>query len=222
MEYQNLLGPQLLAEALPAPHDVFGLVLHGTLLLSSRNCGALVSTGAPRTIIRPSFAKGIGFYSVPRYGDWAQRPDGSWYHAIEHYHPGLRVTVAGIHWRVRAVEADTGPFDLILGMDWLYAHRAIVDIASRTLSLDAPGGRMVLRFLGHPAILAIVDVIPHPPVAPVAHAAPPAPIVDLEEEPEEEMEEDDVGIAPHGIDEPVGNGFIVHGEDGAVTDDDSA
>ena len=137
MEYQGLLGPQALADALPPSHDRFGLVLHGTLILSSRSCHALISAGAPRTTIRPTFARGVGFYSVPRFGDLAQRPDGSWYHTIEHYHPGLRISVAGLLWRVCAVEDDTGPFDLILGADWLHGHHGIVDIYARTVSLEA-------------------------------------------------------------------------------------
>ena len=85
------------------------------------------------------------------------------------------------------MEEDTGPYDLILGADWLHGHHGIVDIYARTLSLEAPAGlgRMVLQFLGQPPVLEVVDVILPPPVIPIAPAAPPAPVVDLEVEPEE-------------------------------------
>ena len=221
MEYQGLLGAQALADVLPPPQDLFGLVLHGTLVLSSRSCYALISTGAPRTLIRPTYARGVGFYSVPRLGGLAQRPDGSWFRATEHYHPSLHMSIAGLLWRVRAVEDDTGPFDLILGADWLHGHHGIVDIFARTVSLEAPAGlgRMVMQFVGQPPVLEVVDVIPPPPAIP---AAPAVPVVDLEEEPEEQVEEDVAGAAQHIVDEPVGNGFIMNGEDGVVTDDDSA
>ena len=177
MEYQGLLGLQALTDVLPPPRDRFGLALHGILILSSRPCHALISAGAPYTTIRPAYARGVGFYSVPRYGDLVQRQDGTWHPAIEHFHPTLHISIAGILWRVRAVEEDTGLYDLILGADWLHGHHGIVDIYARALSLEAPAGmgRMMLQFLGQPPVLTVVDVIPPPP----------APVVDLEVEPEE-------------------------------------
>ena len=220
MEYPHLLEPQILTAALPPPQYLMGMVLHGIVDLSSRSCHAAISSGAPRTRIRPGFARGMGFLSVPQYGDYTQRSDGAWYRIIEHHHPGLRLRVSGFHWVVRAIEAETGPYDLILGADWLHEHRVIVDIYGRSISLQAPGGRLFLRFLGHPAVLEIIDAIPHPPVAPdapVAPAAPvvpPEPVIDLEEEPEEE---DPAG--PVVGDAPVGNGFVAMDDDeGGITD----
>lgn len=223
MEYQHLLGPQFLATALPPPQPILGMVIHGIVDLSSRACHAAISSGVPRTLIRPGFARGVGFLSIPQYGDYAQRPDGMWYRVIEYHHPGLRLRVSGIHWRVRAVEADTGPYDLILGADWLHERRALVDFFGRTISLEAPGGRAILQFIGHPAILAIVDAIPHPPVAPAAPAVPPEPVIDLDEEPEEEDPEEDIegagdGAVPVLGGEPVGNGFVGMDDEGGVTD----
>ena len=220
MEYPILLEPQVLTAALPPPQSLMGLVLHGTVDLSSRPCHAAFSTGAPRTRIRPGFARGVGFLSVPQYGAYAQRADGAWYRTVEHHHPRLHLRVSGFHWVVRAIEAETGPYDLIFGADWLHEHRGIVDIYGRSISLQAPGGRLFLRFIGLPAVLGIIDAVPHQLIAPVAPAAPaapvvpPAPVVDLEEEPEEE--------APAGPvmgDAPVGNGFAaMDEEEGGITD----
>jgi hypothetical protein len=200
MEYQHLLGPQFLAAALPPPQPILGMAIHGIVDLSSRACRAAICSGVARTCIRPGFARGVGFYSVPQLGDYAQRPDGMWHRVIEHYHPGLRLRVSGIHWRVRAVEAATGPYDLILGADWLHEHRVLVDVYGRSLSLQAPGGTMILRFVGHPAILEIVAAIPHPPAAPVAPAVPPEPVINLDEEPEEEDPEVEMEGAVSDID----------------------
>ena len=214
MEYQHLLGPQFLATALPPPRPILGLVIHGIVDLSSRPCRAAISSGVPRTLIRPGFARGVGFFSVPQLGDYARRPDGMWYRVIEYYHPGLRLRVSGIHWRVSAVEAETGPYDLVLGADWLHEHRVLVDVYGRSISLQAPGGRMMLRFAGHPAVLGIFDVIPHPPAAPVAPVVPPEPVINLEEEPEEEAP-----AGPVMDDVPIGNGFVAMDDDeGGITD----
>ena len=166
MEYPNLLGQQYLGGVLPAPQDLFGMTIHGTLILSSRSCHAVIASGAPRTLIRSTYARGVGFFSVPRPGPYAQRPDGFWYRTIEYFHPSLRICVQGMHWRVRAVEADTGPYDLILGADWLHEHRVLVDVFGRSISMEAPGGRAVLQFEGHPAILTLVQFIVAPPPEP--------------------------------------------------------
>ena len=221
MEHPYLLGPQFLAAALPPPQHILGEVLHGIVDLSSRACRAAISSGVPRTLIRPGFARGVGFLSIPQYGDYAQRPDGMWYRVVEHHHPGLRLRVTGIHWKVRAVEAETGPYDLILGADWLHEHRVLVDVYGRSISLQAPGGRMILRFMGHPATLVIVDAIPHPPDFPAAPVVPPEPVIDLDEEPEEE--DPQMGVAGAGAvpvvgDEPVGNGFVGMDDGGGVSD----
>ena len=218
MVYSHLLGPQFLAAALPPPQPILGMVIHGVVDLSSR---AAISSGVPRTLIRPGFARGVGFLSIPRYRDYAQRPDGMWYRVIEHHHPRLRLRVSGIHWRVSAVEAETGPYDLVLGADWLHEHLVCVDFFGRTFSIQAPGGRMILQFVGHPAVLAIVDAIPHPPASPVAQAAPPEPVIDLDEEPEDEdpeMGDAGAGAVPVVGGEPVGNGFVGMDDEGGVTD----
>ena len=224
MEYHNLYGPQYLAAALPPPQPILGMVIQGIVTLSSRDCRAIISSGAPRTLIRPAFARGVGFLSIPQHGDYVQRPDGSWYRAIEHYHPGLRLRVDGVHWRVRAVEAETGPYDLILGADWLHEHRALVDVFGLSLSLQAPGGRVILQFSGQPSILGIVGVLPQPPAAHVAHAPPPEPVIDVEEEPEEDsgaaMEEGgDEAALPEDL-QPEASGMIVGDDDEAITDED--
>ena len=119
MNHQNFLDVPALLGALPPPRDGLGHTLHGILMLSDRACSAIISSGAPRTFIRPGFARGVGFHSVPRPGEHAQRADGSWHPTVEHYYPTLRISISGIHWRVRAVEGATGPFDLVLGADWL-------------------------------------------------------------------------------------------------------
>ena len=186
MDPYHLRDEQELTDALPPPRDGLGYVLRGTLMLSYRACSAIVSPGAPRTFIRAGFARGVGFHSVPRPGELGQRLDGSWRPVVEHYYPTLRIAVSGISWRVRAVEGGTGPFDLVLGADWLHYHRAVVDIFERTLTLGAPGGRVVLRFVGVPAVLTITSFIHDPPAAPVI---PLAPDFEPEEEPEEEEDE---------------------------------
>lgn len=221
MEYPHLLEPQILTAALPPPQSLMGMVLHGIVDLSSRPCHVAISSGAPRTRIRPGFARGMGFLSVPQYGDYTQRSDGAWYRIVEHHHPGLRLRVSGFHWVVRAIEAETGPYDLILGADWLYEHRVILDIYGRSISLQTPGGRLFLRFLGHPAVLGIIDAIPHPPPSPVAQAAPLEPEIDLDEEPEElvpEAGDAGAGAVPAMGGEPAGNGFVGMDEEGDVTD----
>ena len=141
MAQRDLLIRQYLAEVPPL---IFGYRVYGIVTLSSRTCIALISTVALRTHISPVFARSAGFYSEQRDGDWTRRPDGSLYRPTERFHADLHISVAGIHWRVRAVEADTGPFDLILGMDWLQEHHSQVHVHGVSFSLQAPGGRMVL------------------------------------------------------------------------------
>ena len=86
-------------------------------------------------------------------------------------------------------------------------HDARVHVFGSSISLRATQGRMVLQFIGRPATLEIVDVIPEPRVDPVAPVAPSASVTDLEAEPEE----DDAGIAP----------FDRGDYEGRTTDEDS-
>ena len=189
MDPSHLRDEHELAAVLPPPHDSLGYCLRGVLMLCHRACSAIVSSGAPRTFIRPGYARGMGFHSVPRPGEHVQSLDGSWRQVTEHHYPILRIAVSGFTWRVRAVEGGTGPFDLVLGADWLYYHRAVVDLFERTLTLGVPGGRVVLRFLGAPAVLAITSFVQDPPAAP---AVPLAQDSEPEEDPEEEPVEDEV------------------------------
>ena len=139
----------------------------------------------------------MGFAPVPRLGDWVRLPDGSRARPIEDTYPDLRISVQDISWRVRAVEADTWPFDLILGGDWLREHDVLVHDFGTSVSLRVTRGRIVLQFMGHPATLDIVDCIPEPHVAPVAPVTPPAPAV----APPEAPEEGHAGIVPAIVDE---------------------
>ena len=214
MQIQGHFDHQYLIGVLPAPQDLTGLTIHGILDLSSRACHAIVATGSPRTIIRPAFARGFGLPSVPRHGPFVQQPDGSWQRVVEAYHPSLHVWVQGMHWRVRAVEADTGPYDLILGADWLHEHQALVSIYGKTVSVQAPGGRAVLRFSGHPAILSLEHFVHDPPPSPdyVPESEP------EEEEPEEVLDEDiDVDAVLEEADQIVAAEMIVVDDD---TDDE--
>ena len=201
MAFPNLLAPHVLIHALPEPQNMLGMTLHGTISLSDRPCRAVISTGAPRTLIRADYARGVGFLSVPRQGRYVQRADGSWHRTIEYYHPTPRLCVEGYQWRVRPVEGDTGAFDLILGADWLYDHQVVVDVYDRSFTIARSFGRLELQFAGDPAVL---ELVPSPPAAP--HAPAPAPEPEPEEEPEEEE------------DEPMGNGFIEVASDGEVAD----
>ena len=155
MAQRDILIRQYLAEAPPL---FFGFRVYGMVTLSSRTCIALISTVAPRTHISPVFTRSEGLHSEQRDGDWTRRPDGSRYRPIERFHADLHISVAGIFWRVRAVEADTGPFDLILGIDWLQEHHSHVHVYGVSFTLQAPGGRMVLQFRGRPAILVVTPL----------------------------------------------------------------
>ena len=179
MSYPHLLASHVLTHALPDPQDMLGVTLHGTISLSDRSCRAMISTGAPRTLIRADYARGVGFLAVPRHGEYVQRLDGSWHRTIEHYHPNLRLCVENYRWRVRPVEGDTGAFDLILGADWIYDHQVVVDVYGRSFTIARSIGRMELQFAGDPAVL---ELVPGPPAAPPV----PSPSPEPEEEPEEE------------------------------------
>ena len=126
-----------------------------------------------------------------------------------------------MHWRVRAVEAETGAYDLILGADWLHEHRVLVNVFGRSISLEAPGGRAVLQFEGHPTILTLVHFVVEPPPEPEYE-----PESEPEEEEPEEVPEEDADVEVVLVDdevddeEPLGNGFLEVGDDGDVTDDE--
>ena len=73
--------------------------------------------------------------------------------------------------------------------------------------MEAPGGRAVLQFEGHPAILTLVQFIVAPPPEPEPEYEPAG--EPEEEEPEEVPEEDDdVEVVLVDDEEPVGNGFL--------------
>ena len=161
--------------------------MHGTISLSDRSCRAVISTAAPRTLIRGDYARGVGFHSVPRHGDYVQRLDGSWHRAIEQYFPNLRLCVENYAWRVRPIEGDTGAFDLVLGADWIYDHQVVLDVYGRSFTIARSFGRVELQFAGD---LRVLEMVPEPPAAAAALSG--------SSEPQEEPEED----------EPMENGHL--------------
>jgi hypothetical protein len=51
------------------------------------------------------------------------------------------VTIQGRDTRVDLILLDMVDFDLILGMDWLSPHRAVLDCYAKTVTLAMPGIR---------------------------------------------------------------------------------
>lgn len=52
--------------------------------------------------------------------------------------PGLHVNTQNGHWLVEPLIGYTGPYEIILGMDWLTRHHVLVDCAHYSLVFWAP------------------------------------------------------------------------------------
>ena len=54
---------------------------------------------------------------------------------------------------VDLVELEILEFDVILGMDWLFAHHAVLDYFNKVVALSIPG-KPVIRYQGDPSVVS--------------------------------------------------------------------
>lgn len=111
--------------------------LHGLCDLSGITARALISVSSSHSTISPDLVIASGF-EVRETGRWRILPELG-RRVSEKYCPGLHVDTQNGQWSVEPLLGYTGPYEIILGMDWLTKHHVLVDCAQNTLVFWAPG-----------------------------------------------------------------------------------
>ena len=113
-----------------------GKELVGWIDLSGITANAAISVNCPYSVISPHVVEASGF-SVKNTGR-RRFFEGLEHSVEEQYCPGLHVNTHNGKWRVDPIVADTGAYEVVLGMDWLKEHHVLIDCAHRSLVFWPP------------------------------------------------------------------------------------
>ena len=108
----------------------------GWVDLSGITVNAAISVNCPYSVISPHVVEASGF-SVKDTG--RRRFFAGLEHSVEEqYCPDLHVNTQNGKWRVDPIVADTGAYDMVLGMDWLKEHHVLIDCTHCSLVFWPP------------------------------------------------------------------------------------
>ena len=121
-------------EGLAAPD-----VIIGTLSIFGWPAYALIDPGATHSFMSARFALHANVPSSPLPGEWhVSVPSGEVYR-LEWIFPDCEVLVDGFSLSVDLIPFEIVDFDVILGMDFLGKHRAMVDCYRKVVMFRSPG-----------------------------------------------------------------------------------
>ncbi|XP_043725597.1 uncharacterized protein LOC122672163 [Telopea speciosissima] len=122
-------------------------VVTGTVLICSTPAYTLFDTGVTHSFVSPTFAKRTGVSPKSlEVGLAVSIPTGSRIDLDTLYEP-CAVTIVGRDMNAHLIQLCMTDFDVILGMDWLAAHKATVLCAKRKIVFQ-PTGDKGFVFLG--------------------------------------------------------------------------
>ena len=114
-------------------------VIIGTLLIFGRPAFILIDPGATHSFMSSRFSFLANVPSSPLPGEWqVSLPSGD-VMKIDWVFRGCEVLVDGLSFEVDLIPLDIVEFDVILGMDFLEAHRAMIDCFRKVVVLRSPG-----------------------------------------------------------------------------------
>ena len=129
-------------------------VVTGTISLFDTDAHVLVDSGATHSFISREFIERVGIEMKPTECSMVvSHPTGDSRIANRVY-MGSKVTIASHEFEADLIVLDIHDFDIILGMDWLAKHRAIVDCYRKEIQFSQPGEPEVI-FCGERKILSI-------------------------------------------------------------------
>ena len=135
-------------------------VVTGTISLFDTDAHVLVDSGATHSFISREFIERVGIEMKPTECSMVvSLPTGDSGIANRVYR-GSKVTIASHEFEADLIVLDIHDFDIILGMDWLAKHRAIVDFYRKEVQFSQHGEPEVI-FCGERKILStsLISVI---------------------------------------------------------------
>ena len=118
-----------------------------TLIIYSRQVVVLFDSGATHSFVSPFFALCLDMkFDVLSSPLIVFTPVGEVY-LINRFLLGCEECIEDEILLVDLVELEILEFDVILGMDWLFAHHAVLDYFNKVVTLSIPG-KPVIRYKG--------------------------------------------------------------------------
>ena len=113
----------------------------------------LFDSGATHSFVSPSFALCLDMrFDVLNCPLTMLTPVGEVY-LINRFLSGCEVCIEDEILLVDLVELEILEIDVILGMDWLSAHHAVLDCFNKVVTLSIPG-KLVIRYQGDSSVIS--------------------------------------------------------------------
>ena len=117
-------------------------VVLGMFPINSHYGSVLFDSGASHSFISKSFAEKHLFPTKSMSRDWLiQSPGGTLKASLGC--PRVVIQIEGVDFLANLIMLDSKGLDVILGMDWLMEHKALIDCAGTSVTLTSTGGAIV-------------------------------------------------------------------------------
>ena len=137
----------------PRDAQASNTVVTGTLTICSKQALVLFDSGATHSFVSPYFALCLDMrFDVLKSPLTVLTPVGEVY-LINRFLFGCGVHIGDETFLVDLVELEILEFDVILGMDWLSAHHAVLDCFNKVVTLSIPG-KPVIRYQGDRSVVS--------------------------------------------------------------------
>ena len=131
----------------PRDAQASNAVVTSTLTICSRQAVVLFDSSATQSFVSPFFALCLDMrFDVLNSSLTVLTPIGEVY-LINRFLSGCGVCIEDAILLVDLVELEILEFDVILGMDWLSAHHAVLDCFNKVVTLSI-SGKLVIRYQG--------------------------------------------------------------------------
>ena len=117
-------------------------IMMGTLPVNSVPATVLFDSGASHSFISKRFAFMHGISRKEMHSPLIVRTPGSHCHATMVSH-NVPVTIGGLVFLGSLITLKSSNIDVILGMDWLVPHKALIDCAAKTVQLTHSSGQTI-------------------------------------------------------------------------------
>ena len=117
-------------------------IVMGTLHVNSVPASVLFDSGASHAFVSQQFAKlhGLDMENLPTPLA-VQSPGSKWQTTM--ISPRNQIEIGGLLFSASLIVLGPSNIDIILGMDWLIAHNAMIDCAAKTGQLTHPSGQFI-------------------------------------------------------------------------------
>ena len=131
----------------PRDAQASNTVVTGTLTICSRQGLVLFDSGTTHSFVSPSFSLCLDMRFDVLNSPLTMLTPVEEVYLINRFLSGCVVCIEDEILLVNLVELEILEFDVILGMDWLSAHHAVLDCFNKVVTLSIPG-KPVIRYQG--------------------------------------------------------------------------